>query len=103
MKKLKRDRITTSSVEEEKKVKSEPIYYAEIKGGLECHLELLINKISKLRVEDWERAESDENTIFLLSVDSARHQVTIEGDYNLISFSIMHVNNRLLMLGDTAK
>ena len=53
--------------------------------------------------EDWIRANSDKNKIVLLSVDSARYQVNIEGDENLISFSTIDVNLRLLMLSQTTK
>ena len=57
MRKLK-DWIIDSSTGAETKVNIESVYYEEIIGGLECHFELLVNKIDKLHGEDWERIES---------------------------------------------
>ena len=57
--KLKRDVIVVSSEEDEKKVKVKSAHYAKIIGGLDCHLELLMDKIGKLCGQDWARNESE--------------------------------------------
>ena len=54
-----------------------------------------MNKIDKFHSEDWERSESDRNLI----TDIDFHQVTIEGDENLIMFSTKAINTRLFMSG----
>ena len=60
-----------------------------------------MNKMGKFHGDDHARTNCNRNVIFLLSVDGSLHQVTMEGDANLINFSITVINNVLSMLGNT--
>ena len=61
---------------------------AQTKGELETRLEYDIDKLTKLHGADWHCAESDKKLLVVFSSDGVSHQVIIEGNENVISFSL---------------
>ena len=85
----------TGSDEVERKNEVETLRFCKIEGGLEKFLNLQLDELSKLHGECWPKSEFDKNTLALVSSDDARHQVTTEGDVNVMCFNITLINNRL--------
>ena len=77
----------------------EQLCCVDIEEEVEKCADLMLEKFHHLNGNEWVVTEEDNIKLILTSVNGTRHQVTIEGDANVIRFNMLCLNRRLLKLG----